>query len=90
MQAVENPENAFLQGGSADDAVIDDDQVVLPCPEAAIGDVIDMGGKFLLGVAFGYEGPELDVLDGDLLASDDMWSTCEISSFVSLWSCIIV
>ena len=61
VQAVENLEDALPEGRATNDAVIDDDEVVLVRFQTAVGDVIDVGRKVVAGTCLGDEGPQLDI-----------------------------
>ena len=67
VQTVEYAQDAFLQCGSPDDAVVDDDEIVLPGVDASVGDVVDMTGKVVTAVALGDERAQLDVFPCRLL-----------------------
>ena len=68
LQTVKDADDALLQGGSAHYRVVDDDQIIHSRDKASVSDVVHMGGKVVPAVSFGYEGTQLDVLDGYLLA----------------------
>ena len=53
--------------GAADDAVVDDHQVVLAGVDGAVGDVVDVSHEVVAVGIFGDEGPQLRVFYGDLL-----------------------
>lgn len=70
MQTVENANDALFQGRAAYNAVINDDQVVFAGHKATISNVVHMCGQVISCIAFGNEGTELDIFDGNLFASD--------------------
>ena len=70
VEAVEDADDAAAEGGAADDAVVDDDEVVGVWLDAAVGDVVDVCGEVVAGVAFGDEGAEFDVFEDDFFAAD--------------------
>ena len=73
MQAVQDAYDTLLQSGSAHDTVINDNQIIHVWFQTAVGDVIHMRCQIIAAVALGDKGAQLDVLDGNLLASD-VWT----------------
>ena len=67
VEAIEDAEDGSLERGAADDAVVDDHQVVLAGVDGAVGDVVDVGYEVVAVGIFGDEGPQLRVFYGDLL-----------------------
>src|ERR1700744_5192920 len=70
MQPGQHPDNAFLQGGSSYDGVIDDDQGIDILLHGPIGHVVDMLHHFVSAGIFRYERTHLYVLDGHFFHSD--------------------
>ena len=62
VQAVENANDALAQRSAAHDAVVDHHEVVNARPDAAVSDVVHVGGEVVAAVALGDEGAHLDVL----------------------------
>ena len=69
MQAIQDADDALSQGRAAHDTVVDHHQVIHERLNAAIGNVIDVGGQVVTAVALGDEGTQLDVFDRHFLAA---------------------
>ena len=69
-QTVEDTDNALLQCGTTDDAVIDNHQIVDTCPEAAVCYVIHVCRQIVPAITFGNESTQFDVLDRYLFRTD--------------------
>ena len=72
MQAVENLDDAFAQGGTADNAVVDDHQVVGIGLEGSECDVVNVCCKVVPDTAFSDERTQFDVFRHHLF-SPDAW-----------------
>ena len=70
MQAVEDADDALLEGRSAHDAVVDDHEVIDMRRDAAVGNVINVCGQIVAGISLGDEGAQFDVFEDHLLAAD--------------------
>ena len=70
MQTVEHSEDALAERRPADNAVVDDDEVVLMGRQTAVADVVDVGSQVVTLCALGDEGAQLDVLPHHLLGPD--------------------
>ena len=67
MQPVENLEDALPEGGSADDGIVDDDEIVFVGDQGTVGNVIHVGRKVVPRSVFRNERPQFDVLPHHLL-----------------------
>ena len=70
LQTVQNTDDTLFQGRTSDDAVVNDDKIVLTRNKAAIRDVIYMGCQVISRVAFSDERTQLDVFYGYFFTSD--------------------
>lgn len=66
-QAVECADDALAQGCAADDAVVNDDEVVCSGGHGAVGNVIDVGDNVVTTIILADEGSHLGVFDRDFL-----------------------
>lgn len=72
-QPVEHADDGILQRGSAHDRVVDHNQVVDTAPHAAVRDVVHVRHHIATVRVVGDEGPQLRVLQGDLLPRAVAW-----------------
>ena len=76
MEAVENLEDALLEGGATHYRVVDDDEIVLIWSQTTIGDIIYMGGEVIALSTLGDECAQLDIFPNHLL---DAWLVSQSS-----------
>ena len=72
MQTVEDAEDALLQGCTAHDTVVDDDEIIHIRLDASVGYIIHVARQVIAAVALGDEGTELDILPCYLLRADEV------------------
>ena len=70
MKPVQDADDALAECCTSHDGIIDDDEVVDLWLKRPVGNVVDVSSEVVTLVAFGDEGSELDILDGNLLAAD--------------------
>ena len=69
MQAIEDAEDALLERGATNNAIVDNDQIVYTWLETLVGDVVDVGSKVVARAVLSDEGAQLDVLPRHFLGS---------------------
>ena len=72
MQTVEDAQDALLQGCTAHDTVIDDNEIIHIRLDASVGYIIHVARQVVAAVALGDEGTELDILPCNLLRTDEI------------------
>ena len=72
MQTVEDAEDALLQGCTAHDTVVDDNEIIHIRLDASVGYIIHVARQVVAAVALGDEGTELDILLCNLLRTDEI------------------
>ena len=72
MQTVEDAQDALLQGSTAHNTVVDDDEIIHIRLDASVGYIIHVARQVVAAVALGDEGTELDILPCYLLRADEV------------------
>ena len=72
MQTVEDAEDTLLQGSTAHNTVVDDNEIIHIRLDASVGYIIHVARQVVAAVALGDEGTELDILPCNLLRTDEI------------------
>ena len=69
MQTVQNLKDTLLQCGASNNTVVDNHQVVHTWLQAAVADVVNVGGQIVALAVIGNKGAQLNVLPHHLLGA---------------------